>query len=130
MTESGLGLRDGKLTACPSSPNCVSSDAPQGEHWIAPLRLRVDPATAWRELEAALRAMPRTIIAARGDGYLRVEARSLVFRFVDDVEFHLRPAAGEIAVRSASRVGYWDVGVNRRRLENLRAVLHREGVVE
>jgi len=130
MAETKLGVQDGKLTACPASPNCVSSDAPPGDHWIAPLRLRIDPAAAWRQLEAALRATPRTTIVARGDGYLRAEARSRVFRFVDDVEFHLRPAAGEIAVRSASRVGYSDLGVNRRRVENLREVLRRDGVVD
>lgn len=130
VAEPSLGVTNGKFAGCPASPNCVSSDAPQGDHWIDPLRLRVDPATAWRKLEVALTTLPRITVVTRADGYLHVEARSLVFRFVDDVEFHLRPAEGEIAVRSASRVGYSDLGVNRRRVENLREVLRRDGVVE
>lgn len=125
-----LGIVDGKLAACPGSPNCVSSDAADGDHWIAPFRLRGDPATAWRKLEAVLSSLPRITRVQSTDGYLHVEARSVVFRFVDDVEFHLRFEVGEIAVRSASRVGYSDLGVNRRRVENLREVLRRDGVVE
>lgn len=125
-----LGIVDGKLAACPASPNCVSSDTSDSDHWIAPLRLRVDPAMAWRTLQTVLFSLPRITQVHGTNDYLHVEARSMVFRFVDDVEFHLRSQAGEIAVRSASRVGYSDFGVNRRRVEDLRKLLRREGVVE
>lgn len=60
---------------------------------------------------------------AQTERYLHAEARTRLLRFVDDVEFHLRPADGEIAMRSASRLGYSDLGANRRRLERLRAAL-------
>lgn len=130
VAETGVGVVNGKLSACPASPNCVSSDATDDGHWVAPLQLRVDAATGWQKLETALMELPRITLVTRTDGYLHAEARSLIFRFVDDVEFHLRPEAGEIAVRSASRVGYSDLGVNRRRVENLREALRRAGVIE
>lgn len=130
VAETSIGVVNDKLSACPASPNCVSSDATDGDHWVAPMRLRVDVATGWQKLQIALMSLPRITFVTRSDGYLHAEARSLIFRFVDDVEFHLRSEKGEIAVRSASRVGYSDLGVNRRRVENLREVLRREGVVE
>ncbi len=119
-----LGLTpEGMLTPCPSSPNCVSSDAADDAHRIAPLSFGSEPADAWQALIEHLESTPEYTIVERGDGYLRAEARTRLLRFVDDVEFHLRPEAGEIAMRSASRVGYSDLGANRRRLERLRSAL-------
>ena len=119
-----LGLTpDGRLTPCPSSPNCVSSDATDEAHTIAPLRFGGEPELAWQRLVGHLESSPGYTIVERDDGYLRAEARTRLLRFVDDVEFHLRPAAGEIAMRSASRIGYSDLGANRRRLERLREAL-------
>lgn len=66
----------------------------------------------------------------REQDYLRAEAVSRVFRFVDDVEFEILPEEGSIQVRSASRVGYWDFGVNRRRIERVRDALRRRGIIE
>lgn len=115
---------DGRLTSCPSSPNCVSSDAPEDDpHHIPALRFGSDPTHAWQALVNHLADSPVYTIIGRRDDYLRAEARTRVLRFADDVEFHLRPAQSEIAMRSASRVGYSDFGANRRRLENLRIVL-------
>jgi uncharacterized protein (DUF1499 family) len=108
------------LAPCPDSPNCVSSQARDRAHFTEPLHYTGDATRAWERLKAALGTEPRiTIIEDTGD-YLHAEARSLVFRFVDDVEFLLDPRAGVIQVRSASRVGYSDFGVNRRRVQRIR----------
>jgi uncharacterized protein (DUF1499 family) len=116
------------LAPCPSTPNCVSSDA-EDDHRIEPLELAVSPEDAWQALRDAVEGMPRTKIVNVTDEYLHAEIRTAVFRFVDDLELQLRPGSGTIAVRSASRVGRSDLGVNRRRVERLRARLQDRGVV-
>jgi uncharacterized protein (DUF1499 family) len=123
------GVREGRLAPCAGSPNCVSSDAGDAQHGIAPLALAAPAADAWRAARDAVAALPRTAIVAESAGYLHAECRSALFRFVDDLELHLRDAEGVIAVRSASRVGYSDLGVNRRRVEALRSALRARGVV-
>lgn len=117
------------LKPCPSSPNCVCSDDVASEHQIAPLALAVPPEKAWQTLLALIKGMPRTHLVAESADYLHVEFTSLIFRFVDDVEFQLRPEQNIIAVRSASRVGYSDLGANRQRVESIRAALHAQGIV-
>ena len=123
------GLRDGKLPPCPASPNCVCSEE-QGKHFVAPLKLKVPPAQAWAVLDQVLAQTPRVRVVTRDDQYLHAEFTSAVLRFVDDVEFNLRPEARIIAVRSASRVGYYDFGANRSRVEKLREQLRGRGVIE
>ena len=68
-----------------------------------------------------MRSLPRTTVVTATGTYLHAEFRSAVFRFVDDVEFHADEAAGVIQVRSGSRIGFSDLGVNRRRIEAIRA---------
>jgi uncharacterized protein (DUF1499 family) len=118
-----LGVKDGKLAACPSSPNCVSSQAPtsDAEHHIAPLSYSGTPTEAIARLKSIITAMPRTKIIAESDNYLYVEFTSALMGFVDDVEFFVDPAAGAVQVRSASRLGQSDLGVNRKRVEEIRA---------
>ncbi|HSO06580.1 MAG TPA: DUF1499 domain-containing protein [Pelomicrobium sp.] len=125
-----LGIDGGRLAPCPDSPNCVSSDATDPSHRIEPFRLAAAPEKAWAELQSVLGKMPRVTIAQRSADYLRAEFASAVFGFVDDVEFHLRAQDGVIAVRSASRTGYYDFGVNRRRVEDLRDALRQRGAVK
>lgn len=117
-----LGLTEGKLKACPAKPNCVCSqvDGDQ-EHSIAPLKFEGDPAAAWQRLQAVVKAEPRAAIVTVDDKYLHAEYTSLIFRYVDDVEFVLAPETHEIHCRSASRAGYSDLGVNRKRIEAIRA---------
>ena len=115
--------------SCPDSPNCVSSDA-QGARAIAPLRIRGAAQAAWQALEKRLKTAEGVKIAASQPGYLRAEFTTRLLRFTDDVEFELRPEQGVIAVRSASRVGYYDFGANRSRVEKLREGLRADGVVE
>jgi uncharacterized protein (DUF1499 family) len=123
------GISESRLAPCPSSPNCVSSDAPEGAHHVPPFRLAVPPDEAWEAVQEAVSEMPRTRIVKATSDYLHAECRSAIFRFVDDLELQLRPAQGVIAVRSASRLGYSDLGVNRRRVEALRAALTDRGAL-
>jgi uncharacterized protein (DUF1499 family) len=108
------------LKACPKSPNCVSSEASDPEHAIAPLTYSGSRTDAFTRLKKVLRGMKRTTIIAEKEDYLHAEARSLILRFVDDVEFFFPSAEKLIHMRSASRVGYSDMGVNRKRVEEIR----------
>ena len=129
-TPESLGVRDSALSACPPSPNCVSSDATDKPHQVAPFSLAMEPAQAWRAVHLAVSRLPRTEIVTDTGQYLHAECRSALFRFVDDLELLLRPEEGTIAVRSASRVGDSDFGVNRGRVETLRRTLVSAGVVK
>jgi len=124
-----LGVSDGGLAPCPSSPNCVSSDATDESHQVPPFRLAVPSDEAWRAARKVVSELPRTRIAQETGDYLHAECRSVLFGFVDDLELHFRPAEGIIAIRSASRLGYSDLGVNRRRVGDLRASLTALGAL-
>jgi uncharacterized protein (DUF1499 family) len=124
-----LGVRDGHFAGCPASPNCMSSDASDPSHWVEPFAVVGDPPRAWRAARAAVLGLPRTIIVTEAPDYLHAECESAVFGFVDDLELNLRSQTGVIAIRSASRVGYSDLGVNRQRVETLRSNLAAQGIV-
>ncbi len=124
-----LGVRGARLAPCPSSPNCVSSDAAHPLHAVPSFQLISSPQEAWRAVHEVVQALPRTRIVTENENYLHAECRSALIGFIDDLEFHLRPAAGVIAVRSAARIGRRDFGVNRRRVEKVRATLVQRGVV-
>lgn len=125
-----VGVVDGRLRPCPDSPNCVSSEpgGAQGSFAVAPFAVASleavgsegDPLAVVREV---LAQQPRTAIVERSASYLRAEVRSATFGFVDDVEVRWDDDAGVAHVRSASRLGYGDLGVNRNRVERLRAEL-------
>lgn len=122
-TSPELGVENGLLAPCPDTPNCVNSQAVDQRHAIDPLRHGGRPAAAKADLLELLAAEPRTEILVDEDRYLRVRFVSAIFRFVDDVEFYLREVPEGttlIEVRSASRTGYWDFGVNRKRIEQVR----------
>lgn len=124
-----LGLHNGKLAACPASPNCVSSEATDAQHYIEPFRLTVPAAEAWKVVQAVVADLPRTRIIVAEDHYLHAECRSRFFGFVDDLELHLSPEDNTIAVRSAARLGYFDFRVNRKRIEALNVELNTQGIV-
>ena len=124
-----LGIHGGALAPCPNSPNCVSSDASKTLHRLEPFLLKQSPEEAWSTVRAAVESIPRVAIITDTGDYLHAECSSALMGFVDDLELHLRDERGEIAVRSASRLGYGDLGVNRRRVEALRQDLQRQGVV-
>jgi uncharacterized protein (DUF1499 family) len=122
-----LGVRDGRLPPCRRTPNCVSSQADPAdpEHYIAPIAFRGGADQAIAAVRAAVEGMPDTRVIRSEPGYLYAEFRTRVMRFVDDVEFASDPAAAVIHVRSASRLGRRDFGVNRERVEALRRALER-----
>lgn len=115
----------GALPACPDTPNCVSSQATDRAHAIAPLHYGMSAADAMRRLRAIVSGMPRTRVVSATDDYLHVEFTSAILRFVDDVEFRVDASHRLIHVRSASRVGHYDFGVNRRRIEAVRRAFDR-----
>jgi uncharacterized protein (DUF1499 family) len=108
------------LQPCPSSPNCVSSQASDPAQRVEPLAFSGDPAAAQARLTRALQQMRGMSLVEQRPGWIAAEFRSRVFRFVDDVHLSLDPAASVFHVRSASRTGYSDLGVNRKRVEELR----------
>ncbi|MDD2219502.1 MAG: DUF1499 domain-containing protein [Desulfoplanes sp.] len=111
------------LDQCPQSPNCVFSGDRDAEHAILPWRIKGDLVTGWERICAEVVVLPRTTIVQKTPVYVHAECRSLIFRFVDDLECLLDPQSGVVAIRSSSRKGYSDFGVNRRRLETLRETL-------
>jgi uncharacterized protein (DUF1499 family) len=115
-----LGVTNGKLLDCPNSPNCVSSQSTDAEHKIAPLTYTGDPAKALTDLKAVIESLPRTKIITAEGNYIYAEFTSKLMGYVDDVEFYLNADKGIIEVRSASRLGQSDLGVNRDRIETIR----------
>jgi uncharacterized protein (DUF1499 family) len=113
------GVNDGKLAPCPGRPNCVSSEHPDGPSRIEPLTFRGTSEAAWESLRRAVQGIGGTVEREEVD-FLWAVFTSTVFRFVDDMEFRMDGATQTIHVRSASRIGYWDLGANRRRVETLR----------
>ncbi len=118
-----LGARDGKLAPCPNTPNCVSSQSSDTEHSIEPLTYTSTPAEAMAELKKVIQSIKKTKIITENKNYLYVEFTSSIMGFVDDVEFYLNEDAKVIHVRSASRLGKSDLGVNRKRIETIRTKL-------
>ena len=111
------------IAPCPSSPNCVSTQAQDEGHAIAPFRYRKSRAEAKEALKEVIRSLPRAKLVQEDESYLHYEITSLLFRFVDDVEFVFDDEAKTVHFRSASRTGYGDLGVNRTRMEQVRALV-------
>ncbi|HUI93584.1 MAG TPA: DUF1499 domain-containing protein [Chitinivibrionales bacterium] len=118
---SNLGMQSGKLAPCPQSPNCVSTFASDKTHAIKPLTYTGTNVEAKQKLIRVIDSLPRTRIISDTGNYLDVEFTSFLWRFVDDVEFVLDDSTKTIQFRSASRLGYGDMGVNRKRMETIRA---------
>ena len=114
------GLADGRLAPCPRSPNCVSSQTDQADKRVEPLRYDGDRQSAKSKLLRVLAGFPRTRVEADDDRYIHAVFTTWLMRFEDDVEFYFAEDEPVINVRSASRVGYSDLGTNRRRVEALR----------
>ena len=113
-----LGVKDGKLAACPGTPNCVSSQGEDAQSKIEPL-----PMVSIADLKTIVENMERTTIIEVTDNYLYAEFKSKLMGYVDDVEFYLDSGANVVHVRSASRLGKSDLGVNRKRIEEIRSQL-------
>ena len=119
-----IGVQAGKLAPCPNTPNCVSSQSLDAQHRIEPLTYKSTPKEAMANLKKVIQNMERTKIITETDNYLYAEFTSKLMGFVDDVEFFLDESAKVIQVRSASRLGQSDLGVNRKRIEDIRAQMN------
>lgn len=122
-----LGLRDGHLAACPSSPNCVVSEDTDAGHQIAPISYQGSRDAARETLLKVLSVVPQAEVVKKRDDYVRVEFSTRIMGFVDDGEFYFPPDEKVIQVRSASRLGESDLGVNRRRIEQIRLAMQDLG---
>ncbi len=109
-----------ELAPCPSSPNCVSSLSNDPRSAIDPLYFSGSMDDAQQLIRRLIQETSGARITSDESGYLHAELSSRVFKFVDDVEFVLDAETRRIDYRSASRSGYYDFGVNRRRLEAFR----------
>ncbi|MCB9357766.1 MAG: DUF1499 domain-containing protein [Calditrichaeota bacterium] len=124
---SKLGVSYGRLRPCPQFPNCVNSQATDPEHKIEPLRFpNADRRVAYSILSDVLKEMPRAELLVSRVDYVHAEFRSLVWGFRDDTEFWLIDSTHTIEVRSASRLGKGDFGVNRKRVEDIRARFNKK----
>ena len=118
----GLGVVNGMLTPCGSKPNCVCSQGSAAERTVSALRIGdAPPAAAFDRARDSIESLPRVTLITAQPGYARYECCTALFRFADDVELLLDEPAGVIHLRSSSRVGYSDLGVNRKRIEEIRA---------
>ena len=118
-----LGVTSGQLMACPDKPNCVSTQTADETHFIQPIRFSGSVQEAQDRLLQVLKSTKSTKIIAIQENYIRVEFTSSVLRFVDDAEFYFLAVPSEaitINLRSASRIGHSDFGVNRERIEQIR----------
>lgn len=114
----GLGP-DGRFADLGPKPNWVSSDTADTKHHVPPLPAPTP--SAFELLVMQAEALPRARVITREEAYLHLEIRSLLFRFVDDLELQWHEDQGVAAVRSASRAGHSDLGVNFNRVEALRS---------
>lgn len=127
LTERSSGLVEGRLTPCPSAPRCVSSLATDPRHAVAPIVLARGGPEAWAGVVAAVAASPRTTVVEKTQTYLRAEVISPWHFYTDDLELHWATPP-QVEVRSSGRIGYYDFGVNRDRVEALRARLAELGI--
>jgi uncharacterized protein (DUF1499 family) len=122
---SNLGVSNGQLAACPNTPNCVSSQASASdkEHSVTPIAFEGEGKGAIAKLKTLIEGLERATVIEASDNYLYAEFATKLMGFVDDVEFYADDSAKVIHVRSASRLGQSDLGVNRKRVEELRSKL-------
>ncbi len=125
-----LGVKEGKLKRPSRTPNSVTSQAdlwpdhPQKAYSaIAPFKASGDGSAEMKKITQALQAMPRTTIIQQEPGYIYAQSTTAALKFTDDIEFALDANKGIIDVRSASRLGRKDFGVNRARVEAVRRAI-------
>ncbi|RMG94187.1 MAG: DUF1499 domain-containing protein [Chloroflexi bacterium] len=123
-----LGVENGRFAPCPASPNCVSTQASPDdtEHYISAIPYNTDLATAHDTIIQIIQQTPRTTIITNSPDYIYAEFRTPLWRFIDDVEFYFDDENKLIHFRSASRLGYGDMGTNRKRMEAIRTTFLRQ----
>jgi len=120
-----LGIRDGKLNPCSSKPNCCCSQYQDNSHYVEPIKADASQGDAMEQLSLAVSSLPSATIITQTDNYIHAECKSKLLGFVDDLEVLWEKDQQFFQVRSASRLGYSDMGINRRRVEKLRQLIHR-----
>ncbi|WP_377887306.1 DUF1499 domain-containing protein [Alkalihalobacillus sp. R86527] len=120
MSNEQLGVTDGKLAPCPNKPNCVSTQSIDEKSKMEPFSYSGTEGEALAKLKEILLDRKRTKIVKEDENYIRAEETSKLFKFVDDIEFYLEEASKTVHFRSASRTGYSDFGVNKKRMEEIR----------
>ena len=111
----------GQFAPCPDSPNCVSTQSPDDKHAIDPIPYPGTKDEAKKRLLQIIHSLPRSQVVVDSQDYLHIEFTSRIFRFTDDTEFYLAMEDAMIHFRSASRLGYSDLGANRKRMEAIRS---------
>jgi len=133
MTLSGTNQADSGskkiLPPCRDTPNCVSSQTQDPKQFIAPFKIKGNTTEAWQALKELLNKHSRITITHEAPNIIHAEATSLVFQFVDDIDFILDAENKTIHIRSASRVGHTEFGVNHKRIEALRLQLQKAQVI-
>jgi uncharacterized protein (DUF1499 family) len=119
-------LRDGHLQPCPNRPNCITSDNGDGSQ-IAPISFSGSSEKAWQRIQGIVKGLGGEIKEEQSS-YLWATFTSAVFHFVDDVELRLVPGEKLIHIRSGSRIGYWDFGVNKNRVRKIRQLFQEASV--
>ncbi|WP_198135870.1 DUF1499 domain-containing protein [Pontibacillus chungwhensis] len=125
MSNSKLGVQDGKLAACPSSPNCVSTQAEDASKKMEPLPFKQTREETKAKLKTILEEYGRVSIEEEREDYIHATFKTKILRFTDDVEFYLDESAKVVHFRSASRIGYSDLGKNRSRMEEIRELYNQ-----
>ena len=108
------------INPCKNKPNCVSSQDSRGEFFIEPIPIISEPSIFFQKLIKIIKSYPRVKEVVLTDSYLHFEFRSAIFRFVDDIEFYIDKENSLLHMRSSSRLGYSDMGVNRKRLNEIK----------
>ena len=119
ITKKPIGIINGKFHPCPKSPNCVSTQSTDEKHKMSPLSYNTSLEEAKSKILKIINSLKRTRIITDTNNYMHIEFRTAVFRFVDDVEFYFDDSDKIIHFRSAARLGYSDMGVNKKRMENI-----------
>jgi len=114
-----IGMMEGKLAPCPDSPNCVSTQSEEKGHAMKPLPFLQTREASREKILSILKDMKRTEIVKLTESYIHVECRTALLHFTDDVAFFLDDTTRVVHFRSASRVGYYDFGLNRRRMKRI-----------
>jgi uncharacterized protein (DUF1499 family) len=114
-----IGIVNGKLNPCPKSPNCVSTQATDNKQKVDPIQFSGSIDEAKDKIINIIGSLKRSKIITNKDNYIHAEFRTAIFKFVDDVEFLLDDSEKIIHFRSRARLGYSDMGVNRKRMETI-----------
>lgn len=126
ITKKPIGITNGKFHPCPKSPNCISTQSTDEKHKMNPLSYNTSLEEAKAKILKIINSLKKNKIITDTNNYLHFEFKTVLFRFVDDVEFYFDDSEKIIHFRSAARIGYSDLGVNRKRMKNITTLFQSE----